>query len=219
MSSSARPQRIRKSPEARRAEIVGTAAAIALAEGLECITLRRIADELGVRPGLIGHYFPAVEDLVAEAFGTAATAELDTLLPAEPTDGTPLDHLTRFFARTIGDAYDDLSRLWLNARHLSRYRPVLRERVGRQEGMWRDRLAGVIREGTAAGIFRTDDPLIAAAHILVVIDGLGAHANTGDNGRPAAVLNLAVTTAEQALGLTPGALAGPGTGRPTASGQ
>src|SRR5882672_5723341 len=81
MPSSPPPKRVRKTPEARRAEIVAKAAEIALAEGLEIITLRRIADELGVRPGLIRHYFPVAEDLPSEAFGTAASAELDQLIP------------------------------------------------------------------------------------------------------------------------------------------
>lgn len=81
MTSRPQATRIRKPPAERRAEIVRTAAAIALAEGLERITLRRIADELGVRPGLIGHYFPAADDLVSEAFTHAATDERESLLP------------------------------------------------------------------------------------------------------------------------------------------
>ncbi|MER6250286.1 TetR family transcriptional regulator C-terminal domain-containing protein [Streptomyces sp. NPDC001584] len=220
MSSSVQRKRIRKSPEARRAEIVDTAAAVALAEGLECLTLRRIAEELDVRPGLISHYFPSVEDLVAEAFGTAAGAELEVLLPAGAdgqagadgppgADGdasTPTRRLARFFARTSGEAYDAISRLWINARHLSRYRPLLRDRVAEQEAAWRGRLEGVIREGVECGEFRTEDPYVTAIQVLVVLDGLGAHANTEDRDRPEAVTRMAVTTAERELGLPRGAL-------------
>ncbi|MFB6479871.1 TetR/AcrR family transcriptional regulator [Streptomyces virginiae] len=244
MSSSVQRKRIRKSPEARRAEIVETAAAVALAEGLECLTLRRIADELDVRPGLISHYFPSVEDLVAEAFGTAAGAELEVLLPAgtqAPTAtaaatgpagaaalagsagltgpagagagagvgadaSTATERLERFFGRTSGGAYDAISRLWINARHLSRYRPLLRDRVAEQEAAWRGRLEDVIREGVEHGEFRTRDPYVTAIQILVVLDGLGAHANTEDRDRPDAVTRMAVTTAERELGLPHGAL-------------
>ncbi|WP_055702118.1 MULTISPECIES: TetR/AcrR family transcriptional regulator [Streptomyces] len=206
MSSSVERKRIRKSPAARRAEIVAAAAAVALSEGLECITLRRIAEELDVRPGLISHYFPSAEDLVAEAFGSAASAELDGLLPAERTDGTPVQYLARFFARATGEAYDDISRLWINARHLSRYRPVLRDRVAEQEAAWRGRLADLIREGVERDEFRTDDTYVTTIQILVVLDGLGAHANTDTSDRPAAVTRLALTTAERELGLAHGAL-------------
>ncbi|MFD4899418.1 TetR/AcrR family transcriptional regulator [Streptomyces sp. NPDC058411] len=206
MSSSVSHKRIRRSPAARRAEIVAAASTVALTEGLECITLRRIADELGVRPGLISHYFPAVEDLVAEAYGDAAGSELDSLLPADRAGATPTQHLARFFARAAGEAYDDISRLWLNARHLSRYRPLLRDRVVAQEAAWRGRLEGVIREGVERGEFRTDDALATAVQILVVIDGLGAHANTATEGRPPELARMPALTAEHGLGLPPGSL-------------
>ncbi|MFJ2136576.1 TetR/AcrR family transcriptional regulator [Streptomyces sp. NPDC087845] len=206
MSSSIQRKRIRKSPSDRRAEIVDAAAAIALTEGLECITLRRIGEQLDVRPGLISHYFPAVEDLVAEAFGTAAGTELDTLLPLDRAAGTATEYLARFFALATGDTYDDISRLWINARHLSRYRPVLCDRVGHQEGMWRGRLEGLIRKGVDRGEFRTADPYVTTIQILVVIDGLGAHANTETGDRPEAVTRMAVSTAERELGLESGTL-------------
>ncbi|MYV67350.1 TetR family transcriptional regulator [Streptomyces sp. SID2131] len=208
MSSSVERKRVRKTPEARRAEIVETAARVALTEGLECVTLRRIAEELAVRPGLISHYFPSAEELVAEAFAVASTGELDSLLPAERSHGTPAQYLARYFALSAGEAYDDISRLWINARHLSRYRPVLRDRVAEQERASDDRLEGLIREGVERGEFRTDDPRTAAIQILVVLDGLGAHANTDRTDRPEAVTRMAVTTAERALGLAAGTLTG-----------
>ncbi|MFD0412331.1 TetR/AcrR family transcriptional regulator [Streptomyces sp. NPDC127108] len=207
MASSVPNKRIRKSPAARRTEIVAAAAGVALAEGLECITLRRVAEELDVRPGLISHYFPAVDDLVAEAYGNAVGAELDTLLPADRAGATATRHLARFLARTTGKAYDDISRLWLNARHLSRYRPALRDRVAVQEDAWRDRLEEVIRDGVVEGEFHTDDPLVTAIQILVVLDGLGMLVNSAsaDDGPPA-VRRLPVTTAERELGLPVGTL-------------
>ncbi|MFH8990332.1 TetR/AcrR family transcriptional regulator [Streptomyces sp. NPDC017940] len=207
MPSSAPNKRIRKSPATRRAEIVAAAASVALTEGLECITLRRVADELGVRPGLISHYFPAADDLVAEAYGDAVASELDELLPADRSGASPTRHLARFFARATGEAYDDISRLWLNARHLSRYRPALRERVGIQENAWRDRLEALIRDGVDAGEFRTGDPLVTAVQILVVIDGLGMLVNgTAREEDPPAVRRLPVATAERELGLAAGTL-------------
>ncbi|MFF1914209.1 TetR/AcrR family transcriptional regulator [Streptomyces sp. NPDC058239] len=140
MSSDIQRKRIHKTPSDRRAEIVDAAAAVALTEGLECITPRRIGEQLDVHPGLISHYFPAVEDLVAEAFGTAAAPNRTPSHPTGRAAETPTKHLARFFALATGAAYDDISRLWINARHLSRHRPVLRDRVGRQEATWRSRL-------------------------------------------------------------------------------
>jgi DNA-binding transcriptional regulator YbjK len=62
MSSPDRATR-RKPPDERRAEIIETASAIALAEGLDKVTARRVADALGVFPGLVNHYFRTADAL------------------------------------------------------------------------------------------------------------------------------------------------------------
>ncbi|MEU9464112.1 TetR family transcriptional regulator C-terminal domain-containing protein [Streptomyces sp. NPDC048312] len=186
--------------------MVDAAASVALAEGLEGITLRRIGERLDVRPGLVGHYFPVVDELVAEAFGQVVGAELDTLVPPGRAGGTPVERLARFFALATGEGHDALSRLWINARHLSRYRPVLRDRVGCQETRWRERLEQLIRDGVGSGHFRTADPCASAVQILVVMDGLAAHANTETGISPRSVNGLAAATAERELGLADGTL-------------
>ena len=207
MTSTLDRKRIRKDPATRRAEIVAAAGTIALAEGLESVTLRRVADDLAVRPGLISHYFPSADDLVAEAYGSAAGAELDILMPAADRDESPTVRLGRFFSRTMLAPFDEMSRLWVNVRHLARYRPLLAERVAQQETAWRDRLGGLIADGIAAGEFTTDDPEVVVMMILVVLDGLSAHVNTGTIQRPERVLTMHAALAERELGLAPGTLA------------
>ncbi len=206
MTSTLDRKRVRKDPATRRAEIVAAAGAVALAEGLECVTLRRVADDLGVRPGLISHYFPSADDLVAEAYGSAAADELDILMPAADRDESPTVRLARFFTRTIGEPYDEMSRLWVNVRHLSRYRPLLAQRVRRQEAAWRERLGELIADGIDAGDFVTDDPDAVVMMILVVLDGLSAHVNTDTIARPDTVLTMGAALAERELGLPPGTL-------------
>ncbi|WP_413760461.1 TetR/AcrR family transcriptional regulator [Streptomyces sp. MMBL 11-3] len=207
-------RRVRKDPAERRHEIVAAAARVGLTEGLECITLRRVADELGVRPGLVGHYFPAADALVAEAFTAATMADLDTLLPERPDgpgdgDGTPRAVLQRFFTLTSSTEFDDVSRLWLNARHLSRYRPGLREHVVAQEMLWCRRIEKVVAAGTEAGDFSCADPWEAALRILVAIDGASAYINTSADRRATVITHLARSVAEAELGLAAGALGPP----------
>ncbi|MEE1840899.1 TetR/AcrR family transcriptional regulator [Streptomyces sp. JV190] len=206
MTSRPQPTRTRKPPGERRAEIVRTAADIALEEGLERITLRRVADELGVRPGLIGHYFPAADTLVSEAFSHAATKERESLLPDDERE-LPADvRLARFLVRLTDGEYRDLSRLWLNARHISRFRTGLRTAVRTQESETRTALADLVEEGRCTGHFTTGDALGAALHILVTIDGLGAYANDDTRMDHPELEDMAITTAERLLGLARGAL-------------
>lgn len=209
MTSRGPEKRVRKAPAERRSEMVTAAARIGLAEGLECVTLRRVADELGVRSGLVGHYFPAADRLVAEAFTSATMAELDSLLPemsADPGPGGAVRALRRLFSLTSSADFDNVSRLWLNARHLARYRPVLRDHVIEQDMLWCRRIEEVVAAGVEARDFHCADPWAAAVRILVAIDGTSAYVNTGAGRRAAPIADMARTLAEAELGLASGAL-------------
>ncbi|MGY3203293.1 TetR/AcrR family transcriptional regulator [Streptomyces sp. TE5632] len=215
MTSRGPEKRVRKAPAERRSEMVAAAARVGLTEGLECVTLRRVADELGVRPGLVGHYFPAADRLVAEAFTSATLTELDSLLPEMPADPDPdpdpgpggaVRALRRLFSLTSSADFDDVSRLWLNARHLARYRPVLREHVVEQDLLWCRRIERVVAAGVRAGDFRCADPWAAAVRIHVAIDGTSAYVNTGVGHRAAPIADMARNLAEAELGLASGAL-------------
>ena len=66
----------RKLPAERHGELLAKAVEISAAEGLSAVTLRRVATELGVTPGLVSHYFSSAEQLITAAFKTAAVADL-----------------------------------------------------------------------------------------------------------------------------------------------
>lgn len=203
MMSSAPATRARKPPAERRAEIVATAGAIALDDGLEGITLRAVADRLGVRPGLISHYFPVADDLVIAAFVHAVSDERETLVPE---GGDPLERMARLVSRVESPDARPISRLWLNARHLSRFRPALDEALEEQESLDRTRLTALVEEGIAAGVFASDDAFAACVRIFIAIDGFGAYANNTGVFTAEAYRHFVNDAAEWALGLEPGAL-------------
>ncbi|MFJ6011903.1 TetR/AcrR family transcriptional regulator [Streptomyces sp. NPDC092952] len=227
MASRGTGKQVRKSAAERRREIVAAAARVGLEEGLECVTRQRIADGLGVQSGLIHHYFPVVEELVAEAFARATTAELDGLLPeaaagagaadgSEPAAGLegmagpggsgPLDAFRRFFTLISGAEFDNVSKLWLNARHLSRYRPALHGQVVSQELRWCHRIEQIIARGVREREFRCEDPWASAVRILAVVDGASAYINTSADRRTEPLADLARRLAEAELGLAAGGL-------------
>jgi hypothetical protein len=49
-------------------------------------------------------------------------------MPPSDAAESPTVRLARFFTRTMGEPYDEVSRLWVNVRHVSRHRPLLAER-------------------------------------------------------------------------------------------
>lgn len=203
MASSAVSGRSRKRPEERREDILGAAAGIAIEEGLERITLRAVAERLGVRPGLITHYFPAAEDLVIAAFERAATWEREQFFPS---GGEPIERIAHFLRHVESGASLPLGRLWLNARHLSRFSPALDSALQRQDALDRTQLTGMIVDGIASGDFADVDAEAACIRILIAVDGSGSYVNgTADLGHSAYRHFVADVTA-WVLGLPPGRL-------------
>ena len=204
MESSASSPRVRKQPEERREEILSAAASIALDEGLERITLRAVATRLGVRPGLISHYFPAAEDLVDEAFTRAAEVERERFFP---TAGAPVERLAHFVGHIRSGASLPLARLWLNARHLSRFTPSLDATLSEQDALDRARLRAIIEGGIVSGDFADVDAEAASIRILIAVDGEGSYVNSSDDLTHPAHVDFVADIAEWTLGLAPGTLA------------
>lgn len=203
MTSSEISVRTRKRPEERREEILEHATAIALDEGLERITLRAVADRLGVRPGLITHYFPAAEALVIEAFERAAVQEREQFFTAT---GDPVERLAHFVNHIERGASSPLARMWLNARHLARFSPALDAALQQQDELDRERLTAIIEDGIATGEFRTTDAATACIRILIAVDGGGSYVNTAAPPDHRAHRQVVADVSEWTLGLEPGVL-------------
>ena len=71
----------RKLPAESHGELLAKAVEISADEGLSAVTLRRVATDLGVTPGLVSHYFSSAEQLITAAFRTSADADLAEASP------------------------------------------------------------------------------------------------------------------------------------------
>lgn len=200
------PAYSRKQPGQRREEILAAAAQIALHDGLERITVRAVAERIGVRPGLISHYHPAVQDLVVDAFERAAADERAGILPDGGSATERLRALIRFFE---SEASVPLSRLWLNARHLSRFSPALAEAVLAQESVYLQRVTAFVTEGVQAGEFTVTDAEAAAVRILMAVDATATYVNDPAGPQRPGFDTFIADVAAWTLGLPVGALAVP----------
>jgi AcrR family transcriptional regulator len=196
----------RKPPAERRDEILAAASRLAVAEGLERLTLRRVAEELGVVPGLVNHYFPVADDLVAAAFGYAAAAERDAILRAIDPQAPPLAQMRYIISHLLDNSADATSLLWLDAWQATRNRPPLRAEVAAQMLGWQEGMIGVIGRGVAAGVFGVSAPRRAAVRIMALIDGFSIQAAMRSQIAYDAVRDLVFETIARELGLPPGAL-------------
>jgi AcrR family transcriptional regulator len=164
----------RKLPAERRDELLATAVEIAAAEGLSVVTLRRVAADLGVTPGLVSHYFSAAEQLITAAFRSAALADLEQARARVDAAPTPVAKMEALMDYVLDDSSDDASALWLEAWSLGRRNAPLAAEAKELTAEWLQCIADIVRSGVAEGDFDVADVDVAARRLLTMIDGLGA---------------------------------------------
>ncbi|RJU01116.1 TetR family transcriptional regulator [Arthrobacter frigidicola] len=176
MSSTPPRRAARKAPSERAAEIAEAARELALERGLAAITLRSVAARVGVASGLVAHYQPNVDALVADTFATivaAETAEVAALLARLPD---PPQRLALLLDTLLDGARLDVTAVWVEAWTLGRRNEALAASVRVQMDAWQAVLQDVVEAGIATGQFETPDAASVAWQILGMIDGLNAQA-------------------------------------------
>jgi TetR/AcrR family transcriptional regulator, transcriptional repressor of bet genes len=165
--------------EARRAQLAAAVWQLAARDGLEAVTMRRVAAEAGWSTGALVHYFEDKEELLVFAFrlvaervsrrleATAAGAPAPLeLLRAILVEGLPLDSERRAEVR-----------LWFAFLGLALSRPVLARAQRLAYRGWRERVAQTLREAQAAGELDSQlDSERESAALLALVDGLAVQA-------------------------------------------
>ena len=164
----------RKLPAERHGELLDRAVEIIAAEGLSAVTLRKVAADLGVTPGLVSHYFSSAEQLIIAAFREAATADLAEAQARVGAVGAPSEKLDVLLDYVLDECSVDASALWLDAWSLGRRNAALAEVANALTDEWLAWIADIVRAGQAAGEFRRVDADVSARRVLTMIDGLGA---------------------------------------------
>lgn len=199
--------RVRRSADERRAEIALAAREIALAEGLVSVTLRAVASRVGVASGLVAHYVPSMDDLVAATFSEIVGGELDEVEAL--VGGTPgsVAKVSTLLATVLDGSRADVTRVWVQSWGLGDRSEVLAAAVREHMDRWQSFIAAVLEEGVASTAFVVSDPQAVAWLMLGMIDGLSAH-DLVRWGEPAGRRALVERALEPLLGVDAGALAG-----------
>ena len=202
MSSTPRTRGARKSPTERAAEIAGAARDLALAEGLSAVTLRSVAARIGVAPGLVAHYEPAMDALVAASFRSVVSTELDEMRAVIAGAPTPTAALAALLAALLDGTRDDVTVVWVEAWAMGRRNETLAAAVRAEMDAWQGVVKAIVDDGVHVGEFQVTDAATAdvAWQLLGMIDGLNAQAlvRWNDERSRGSVLHRAV---EGMLGL------------------
>jgi len=164
----------RKLPAERHGELLAKAVEIAHAEGLSAVTLRRVAADMGVTPGLVSHYFSAAEQLVAAAFRAAALADLNKARSRVEGASSAGEKMSVLLDYVLDEEGDDGSALWLETWTLRRRNAMLAAQAEELTDQWLACIAAIVASGADSGEFTVPDVEVAARRLLIMIDGLGS---------------------------------------------
>lgn len=184
MSEQSTVRRKRKTPDERRAEVAAAARTIALAEGLDAVTLRAVAARMGVASGLVAHYAPSMDELVADTFGEIVAAELRDVTALVAPLATSEERLGILLDTLLDGSRDDITLVWVQAWGMGARNAALAARVRAEMDDWQAALASEIQRGMDAGEFAAGDSAAIAWHMLAMIDGLSAHSLVRWNTQP-----------------------------------
>ncbi|HSD26786.1 MAG TPA: TetR family transcriptional regulator C-terminal domain-containing protein [Vicinamibacteria bacterium] len=188
----------------RRAAIVRATIRCLARDGYAGLTMKRIAAEAAVSPGILHYYFRDKHAILGRAAATIM-ADLDRRVATEARGVHDARGRLRALLRTClqvatesRDFWTVYIELWGEALHDPDLARLNRHAYTRARRF----LAVSVAEGTAAGAFRKVVPDEAAAVILALVDGLSLQLTFDPDLMP---LGRAVRLAEEALGAYLGA--------------
>jgi DNA-binding transcriptional regulator YbjK len=161
----------RAEPDARRLSLVEACARVLARDGIAGASVRSIALEAGVSAGLVGHYFPGIDALVAATY-VHTGARVDAALAAAVAEAgaDPQARLEAFvtasFAAPIADP--ELLATWIAFWSLVRSRPDIALLHDEQYGTFRGQLETLLADCAVPSV----ELRRTAIAIAALVDGL-----------------------------------------------
>lgn len=174
MSSTSSRPRTRKAPAERAAEIVAAATAIAREQGLSALTLRSVAERAGVASGLVAHYHPSMDDLIARVYADLVAEEIGDVERVVGAAGDPAARLGALIDTLMDGGREELTVVWVEGWAMARRSDALARAVRAQMERWQTLVEQVIADGCRTGAFSTAEPGEVAWELIGMIDGLNA---------------------------------------------
>ncbi|SNZ17747.1 transcriptional regulator, TetR family [Natronoarchaeum philippinense] len=158
-------------------EIVDATFTALYEHGYADLTMEAIGEEFDKSTSLIHYHFDSKADLLATCLETIHDEFLEDLEHDPETD--PEQRLLRLAELVVGgtgdDGVDEFHTALLELRAQAPYDEALREQLARNDAVWREHIADIVRDGIEQGVFREVDPEHFAALFRSAIEGAQSH--------------------------------------------
>ncbi|MHC9045536.1 TetR/AcrR family transcriptional regulator [Microbacterium saperdae] len=165
----------RMSPEERDRVIFEGAIGLARESGLESLTVRAVAQRVGVTPALVAHYRPVMDAFLSEVFGEIVGAERDEVMAGFAAEHGVRENLFRMVETLLDGGRDDVTLVWVQAWALGVRNETLAARVRTEMDLWQSAIEEHLARAVAAGEIAASRTDTAAWMLLAMIDGMNAH--------------------------------------------
>jgi len=165
------------------------------------VSMRDIAEAVGVRPGGLYNHFPGKQDLLADLMrGHMETllAALDEALEEEHAPVAALEAFARFHTSYHIDFPDDVFIAYMELRNLE---PGPRGEIGALRDRYEHRLRAILAEGQKTGEFTLEDPAVSARMLLALLTGVTTWYREGGPRSRAEIVGSYTATALRAVGV------------------
>jgi AcrR family transcriptional regulator len=169
------------SVDERRIEILEATCDVVIERGFAGTRVKDVADRLGVSTGLIHYHFDSKDQLFAEAFRHAASADVEKLRAAVAAADSPIEKLDVALAYSTPTEAEPTMMLWIDSWGESLRSPSLRAISQELDDQVTDVVEDVIRLGVDSGAWDCEDPEASAWRLTALLDGLGVQVTVHDD--------------------------------------
>ncbi|MEP0709312.1 TetR/AcrR family transcriptional regulator [Parvibaculum sp.] len=166
--------------DTRRREIVEASWQVIAGEGLDGVTMRKIAAAADCTTGRLTHYFANREELVLAALRAVYDAAASRMAVARAADGTPRQRLLRMLEETLplDDARLREWKIWIAFWGAAAADRTLAKENDDRHDRWRASILPFIRE-----IAPSADAAYEAERLVGIVNGLGLEAAINPTSR------------------------------------
>lgn len=138
----------------RKQQIIDSAKKVVLAEGLNTLTVRKLAQSSDLSVGQVHHHFNSVHDLKAEVFLELVHENLNLSHFSESSNG--LEKLIYLLGSEANTSETPYIRVWNDAESNIQSSLIFKQAYARAIKIWQNSIIAVLKEGLAEKIFIFD---------------------------------------------------------------